>query len=288
MKPVPFELIRAESAAQAAELLVQHEDEAKLLAGGQSLLPMMGLRLATPSVLVDVSRVAEMRGDSVSEDAVVLGGVTTHSDLEDGRVHDPTGGWLRHVAGGIGYRAIRNRGTLAGSLAHADGSAEWPVVMSALDAQVVVRSTTGERSVPCDGLFKGFFTTSLDEGEVITAVRVPRQAPGTRFGFVKSTRKVGEFAESMCFLVHGSERTAVWLGGSGGVPRRLPQVESVLEQGVDPRSDRDRAGVVAAVRDELGSDASENGADYEGHLHGDTVWRTLCIAATTPHQNGGS
>lgn len=285
MKPAPFTLVPAESAEHAVALLAEHEDEAKILAGGQSLLPMMGLRLAVPTVLVDVSRVDELRGEQQSDGSVTLiGAVTTHSDIEDGRVSDPTGSWLRHVAAGIGYRAIRNRGTVAGSLAHADGSAEWPVVMSALDAEVLVRSTEGERAVPCASLFQGFFTTALEEQELITGVRIPTPAPGSQFGFDKSTRKVGEFAESMCFLVDGPDRTSVWLGGHRGVPLRLSGVERLLRDGLDTWSPTDRGRVVDAVVAAIAPDDHDPHAEqeYRQHLHGETVWRALRGSAPTP------
>lgn len=287
MKPAPFELVRAESAEHAASALAEHGDDAKILAGGQSLLPMMGMRLAAPAALIDISRVAELRGDlAASNGSTVIGAVTTHSDIEDGRVSDPTGGWLRHVASGLGYRAIRNRGTVAGSLAHADGSAEWPVVMTALGAVVQVLSVDARREIACTDLFEGFFSTSLEDNELITGVRIPHPAPGTSYGFVKSTRKVGEFAESMCFVVDGADGATVCLGGHRGIPRLLPEVAQLLAAGLDRESLEDRARVVASVVDTLSAEDGGGHPDpeveYRWHLHGTTVWRAISSLAPTP------
>lgn len=279
MKPPPFGYLAPTDVDHAVGLLAEHGDEGKVLAGGQSLLPLLNMRLGQPSVLIDVSRLPELRacGATPQGDARYGSGVV-HSAFEDGRVADPTGGLMREVAAGIGYRAIRNRGTIGGSLAHADASAEWPVVLAALDATVRARSTRGERALPARAFVEGFFTSALDDDELVTAVDVPAPAPRTRWGFYKAARKVGEFSESFAVtLVRAGDdaRIAsgdVWLGAAGGSPLRLDAVESYLagKQRADLAYD-EVVDLVAGALDPP-STAEER---YRAHLHGVAAWRAL-------------
>lgn len=299
MKPAPFTYRAATSVDEALALLAEHGDEAKLLSGGQSLVPLLNMRLAQPSVVVDIGRVAELAAVSEHDDGsgggmVRYGAATVHAHFEDGLVPDPTDGLLRAVAGGIGYRAIRNRGTLGGSLAHADSSAEWPVVMAALAADVRVRSARGgERVVPAAGFVQGFFTSALDDDEAIVAVDVPRLPAGARWGFAKTARKPGEFAESLAVAVLSVDeddhvrRAEVWLGAATSVPLPLPAVDEVLRG--RPWDDAARADVVAAVGASVAAEESRPPGDldarYEHHLHGVTVARAVdhALASRRPH-----
>ena len=181
----------------AAALAALAEDGARPLAGGQSLGPMLNLRLARPAAVVDLRRLPDLRGAREERDAVVWGAGTTHAEVEDGLVPDPTGGALRAVAGRIAYRAVRNRGTVGGSLCHADPAADWPSALALVGAEAVVVGPTGRRVAPVAGFLRGPFEPALDAGEVLVEVRIPRPPPGTRFGWRKMVRKTGEFAQAI-------------------------------------------------------------------------------------------
>ncbi|MGH3096383.1 MAG: FAD binding domain-containing protein [Streptosporangiales bacterium] len=279
MKPPAVGYLAATDVDHAVGLLAEHGDEGKVLAGGQSLLPLLNMRLGQPSVLIDVSKLAELRATGAAPTGGTrYGAGVVHAAFEDGRVDDPTGGLLREVAAGIGYRAIRNRGTIGGSLAHADASAEWPVVMAALDATVVARSARGERELSARTFVEGFFTSALEDDELVTAVDVPAPSPRTRWGFYKAARKVGEFSESFAVaLVRAGDdaRVAaadVWLGAAGGSPLRMETAESYVVG--KERSDLAHDDVLESVAGAL--DPPATGAErYRAHLHGVTVWRAL-------------
>lgn len=227
MKPAPFTYHRPRTITEAVDLLAGHED-AKVLAGGQSLLPIMNMRLAAPAHLVDLTGVAELRRAAEDDTAVHYGATTTHMMIEDGLVPDPTHGLLPHAATGIGYRAIRTSGTLGGSLAHSDSSAEWPTVLSALDAAVLTRSPRGPRRLPVRELLTGFFSTILDEDEIITSVEVRRLSADTPWGLYKMARKPGEFGESLAVVLRYPSGDEVWLGAARDTPVRLPAVEQLI------------------------------------------------------------
>lgn len=268
MKPAPFEYVAPGTVEEAVALLAQHGDEGKLLSGGQSLVPLLNMRLALPSVVIDVSRIGPLREVAeLASGTVRYGAATTHAAFEDGRVPDPTGGLLGLVAAGIGYRAVRNKGTLGGSLAHADASAEWPVVMAALGASVVVRSARGERRIPASELIEGYFTSAVATDELVVAVEVQPPGAGITWGFHKQARKPGEFAESLALALVGPASGEVWLGAAREVP-----------VGVDlPALDRDAVTTaVAAALDDIGGDEPE--ARYRRHLHGVAAWRAVSNA----------
>jgi carbon-monoxide dehydrogenase medium subunit len=284
VKPAPFAYCRADSVEEALALLAEHGDEAKLLSGGQSLVPLLNMRLAQPALVVDISRVAELRAVSEHDAVTRYGSALTHASFEDGKVPDAAGGLLAHVAGGIGYRAIRNKGTLGGSLAHADSSAEWPVVMSALGARVVLRSARrGERAVPAADFVEGFLTSALDDDEAIVAVEVPRLSPTARWGFAKTARKPGEFAESLAVALvrtDGDGRIAgadVWLGAAVPVPLALPSVGDVLPgRRWDEAAAADAGAATEADLAVAGHTApSELDLRYERRLHAVTAVRAL-------------
>jgi carbon-monoxide dehydrogenase medium subunit len=197
MKPAPFDYARPSSLADAIALLASEGRVAKPLAGGQSLAPMLNLRLAQPEVLVDITGVPELRRAEEGGDGVVIGACVTHADVEDGRVPDPTHGALPEVARAIAYRAVRNRGTIGGSLAHADPAADWISALAALGAEVLVRGPAGQRRLAVEALMTGAFETALAPGELLEAIRVPRLSPHRRWGFYKFCRKAGEYAHAI-------------------------------------------------------------------------------------------
>lgn len=193
MKPAPFAYAACETVEEAVAVLADHGDEAKLLAGGQSLVPLMNLRLAAPSVLVDLNRVAALRGVSANG-AIEIGAMTRQADLE--RSPEISAGAplvaaaMRHVA----FPAVRSRGTIGGSIAHADPAAELPAVLLALDGEVVARSASGSRTIAAAELFETYFTTALRPDEVLAHVRVPAAGEGQRFGIQEVSRKRNDFA----------------------------------------------------------------------------------------------
>ena len=167
-----FDYHRAGSVAEAIQLLGSHQD-AKLLAGGQSLIPLMKLRLARPAVLVDIGRIADLKGISVNGDTIHIGGLTTHHEIASSTQIQSANSMLAEVAAGIGDQAVRNRGTIGGNLVHADPASDWGTVLTALNASIEVQGPGGSRSVATEDFFQGAFTTALAENEVVTGVNVP-------------------------------------------------------------------------------------------------------------------
>jgi aerobic carbon-monoxide dehydrogenase medium subunit len=229
MKAPRFDYEKPKTLDAALALLAQTE-EAKLLAGGQSLGPLLNLRLAQPELLIDVRGLSELTQASDERDAVVLGACTTHAAIEDGRVPDPSRGLLPRVARGIAYRAVRNRGTLGGSLAHADPAADWVSVMALLDATVVVRSTKGERRLSAAALVTGPLSTELAADEMIVAVSVPKLSVRARSAYYKFNRKPGEFAEAIAAVLHDPERgiARAVIGATDGAPFVIAKAGALL------------------------------------------------------------
>jgi len=176
MKSAAFQYERPASLEGALQILSENEG-ARPMAGNQSLGPMLNLRLAEPDLVVDISRLPELRRIEDSREAIVVGAGVRHADFEDGRVPDVLGGLLARVARGIAYRAVRNRGTIGGSLAHADPAADWPTIIIALGATLQVRSVRAERVIPASELITGALTTSISPDELIESIRIPRFDP---------------------------------------------------------------------------------------------------------------
>jgi aerobic carbon-monoxide dehydrogenase medium subunit len=206
MKPVAFAYERPTTLADAADLLGHGNGFAKALAGGQSLGPMLNLRLAQPDVLVDITSIPELTTVTDGRDAIDIGACVTHADIEDGRVADPANGLLRHVAGRIAYRAVRNRGTIGGSIAHADPAADWISALALLGAEAVVWSRRGRRQVAVADLTVSAFTTVLTPDELIQSIRVPKLSAQARWGFYKFSQKAGEFAHAIGGILHDPDR----------------------------------------------------------------------------------
>jgi carbon-monoxide dehydrogenase medium subunit len=201
MKPVAFDYARPKTIDEAVALLSANPD-AKVLAGGQTLGPMLNLRLAQPALLIDITRIAELAAVREDANSITIGATVTHAAIEDGRVTDPTSGFLAKVARGIAYRAVRSRGTIGGSLAHADPAADWLSCLSALGADVLLRGARGARSLAVSAFMRGAMETELAHDELVTAIRIPKFSPRARFGYHKICRKTGEFAEAIGVAVH--------------------------------------------------------------------------------------
>jgi CO/xanthine dehydrogenase FAD-binding subunit len=194
MKPAAFEYFRPQSLDEALALLEAHAGDAKPLAGGQSLIPAMNFRLAKPEVLVDLNALGELAYITREADGLKLGGMTRQRTVErsaDVAAHAPL---VAEAVPFIAHPAIRNRGTVGGSLSHADPSAELPAVMVALDATFTARSVRGARSIPAAEFFVGLFATALEPGELLTEIAIPAVTPRTGFAFEEISRRHGDFA----------------------------------------------------------------------------------------------
>jgi carbon-monoxide dehydrogenase medium subunit len=292
VKPAPFRYIAAETVDEAVAALGEHGDEAKILAGGQSLVPLMNLRLAAPAVLVDVNRVEGLAGIAVNG-SLEIGAVTRQAAVErsaEARAAAPlVAEALRHVA----HPPIRSRGTIGGTVAHADPAAEIPAVLLALGGEVVARSPRGERTIPADDLFQGYFTTALEADELLTAVRFPAQRPGTRTAIQEVARKQADFALAGVAVASTvgddgiCESARIVLFGVADRPVRAADAEAAVAS----RRLADESVVVEAARAATESidprgDAHAS-ADYRRDVAGVLVRRALTIAAGGEAGGGG-
>jgi carbon-monoxide dehydrogenase medium subunit len=233
MKLPDFKYEAPATVAEATGLLAEHQDEATLLAGGQSLIPLLALRLAHPAVLVDINGLDELSGVSVTDGRVAIGALTREYMAEESETVAATVPLLAAALPLIGHEAIRNRGTLGGSLAHADPAAELPAVARALDAELVVRSESGERVIPAAEWFEGYLTTSRRPDEILVEMRFPVAAPGTGVAFQEVARRHGDFAmvglAASLTLTDGTISDArLAFSGVADVPVRAAGAESLL------------------------------------------------------------
>lgn len=216
MKFPAFDYDRPDTLEAALSALA--DGEAQILAGGQSLSPMMSFRMARPTRLVDIARLAELRAIAVEADgALRIGAAVTHAMIEDGALPQPWGGFMARAAGNIAYRAVRNRGTIGGSVAQADPAADWPCILRGLEASAVLRGPAGERAVPLADFLLAPLQTNLAPGEVIVALRVPPFG-AARHGLSKSNRKAGEYAEAIAVARLLPDRATVTFGALEGPP----------------------------------------------------------------------
>lgn len=206
MKAAAFEYVAAKRLDEALAALADGGEEARVIAGGQSLGPMLNLRLATPSILVDIRRVPELRRVEDSGGSTFIGAAVTHAAIEDGVHNLADQGILASVAHGIAYRSVRNRGTIGGSVAHADPAADWVLALTALGAAVVVTSRTGRHQADLRGFVRGAFSTALVHGEIVEGIVVPKVSPAARWGYYKSCRKPGEYADAMAAVLIDPDR----------------------------------------------------------------------------------
>jgi len=231
MIPAEFDYELAESGEHALQLLEQHGDEAKLLAGGHSLLPLMKLRLATPSMLIDIGRLDDMSYIRDDGDAIAIGALTRHEVVEGSDVLKEHCAIVAHTAGEIGDRQVRHFGTIGGSLAHGDPASDLPTVMLALDAQVVVRSSSGERTVAANEFFTGLFETALGPTDLLTEIRVPKLTGG--WSYQKFHHRAQDWAIVGVAAVQRNGGASVALTNMGEVPLRASGVEQALASGND-------------------------------------------------------
>ena len=251
-----FAYYRAGSLAEAGQLLQQHPG-AKLLAGGHSLIPLLKFRLATPAALIDIGRLDELKGISVTDGRVRIGALTTHAELAASSELAERCPALGEAAGLIGDPAVRNRGTIGGNVAHADPASDLPTVLRALDATIAVTVDDGERSIPAADFFEGMMETALGDHDIVTAIEVPAAGAGQGQAYVKFSHPASRYAvvgaAAAVTLVGGTVGVvAVALGGLVPAARRAASVEEALA-GQAPTADA-IAAAAAAVSADLGDD----------------------------------
>ena len=232
MIPAPFDYQRASSVDEALAALAEHGDDAKLLAGGHSLLPLMKLRLAMPSVLIDIGRIGDLSFVEQDGDEVRVGALSRHHDLATSDLVREQVPLLAEVAGQIGDPQVRHRGTIGGSVAHGDPASDLPAALLALRATLVARGRGGERRIAADDFFTGFLETALAPDEVLTEIRVPA-VPGVGWAFEKFQRRAQDWAivGVAAVLTNGATGPGIGLVNMGSQPLRAAAVEEALRSG---------------------------------------------------------
>ena len=273
MKLPPVEYEAPTTVADAIDLLGEHEEEASVLAGGQSLIPLLALRLARPAVLIDINGIDELSGISATNGSVTIGAMTREYMAEESETVAGAVPLLAAALPFIGHEAIRNRGTIGGSLAHADPAAELPAVARALDAEFVVRGPSGERVIPAAQWFEGYLTTSRRPDELLLQVRFPAAAQGTGVSFQEVARRHGDFAIvglAVSLVLSGGVISDARLAFAGlsDVPARAAAAEELLT-GERPS---------AELFDEAARRATGD-IDPPADLHGSPEYRKTVAAA---------
>ncbi|MGA7325613.1 MAG: xanthine dehydrogenase family protein subunit M [Rhodomicrobium sp.] len=282
MKPAPFEYVRARSPIEAVQLLANIGDGARVIAGGQSLLPALNLRLDTPTHLIDISGIAELRGISVKPDGIRIGAGTRHSDVERSELIAQRIPLLAEAVRHIAHPAIRNRGTIGGNLAYADPASELPACMVALDAVFVVLGQKGERRIPAARFYTGMFATALEPGEILTAIEIPSRPANEKSHFSELSRRRGDYAIIGLACVAQARDNAfkdirpVYLGAGDG-PVLASKARSLILSG-------DTSRIEAGMRDALAEDLTPQDdlqASAVTRLHLAAVLLKRCIAGLT-------
>ncbi len=262
MIPAPFDYEVADSVGHALSLLGDRED-AKLLAGGHSLLPLLRLRLTRPALLVDIGRLEELSYVREKGDSIAIGALTRHHDVHHSPVLQEHNPLVSYAAGQIGDPQVRHRGTIGGSVAHGDPASDLPAVLLALDAEIDVAGTSGVRTVSAAQFFQGVFTTAAGPNELVTEIRVPRLTGDHRWSYLKFRRRAQDWATVGVALVAkrsngGVESASIALVNMGATPLRARASEEALASGGDP-------GAFAAEGTDPPSDTQAT-ADYRRHL----------------------
>jgi carbon-monoxide dehydrogenase medium subunit len=254
VKPAIFDYVRPANIAEATELLAK-SDGARLLAGGQSLVPMLNLRLARPELLIDVSQLDELRRFEETGTSWRIGSAITHAQLEDASETLRSAPMIAEVASEIAYRSVRNRGTLGGSLAHADPAADWPLALAALGASIQVRGCNGRsRQIAADNFMLGAFTTELQQDEIIEFVEVPKQKTSASYGYFKFCRKAGDFPEASAAVVIDPyvDSSRIFVGALDGPPKPLSELaRNVATRGPEAATDEVVNAAIASAAPDL-------------------------------------
>src|SRR5213592_3079886 len=262
-RPAPFTYHRASSVDEAVALLAELDD-ARPLAGGHSLLPAMKLRLSTPAALVDIGSIPGLAAIERDGDGIRIGALATHADVAASELVRADCPIVSDAAALIGDRQVRNRGTIGGSLAHADPGADYPTVVTALGATVVVRGPNGEREIAADDFFTGVFTTALEQGELVTAVRVPSVWSAA---YVKHRHPASGYAVAGVAVVVLPDGARIVVGGVTGTPVRATEAEQAMEIGIAPVDEAAIAAVAEKVPGALPRALSDTYASGEYRVH---------------------
>jgi aerobic carbon-monoxide dehydrogenase medium subunit len=271
MKAAIFDYAAPKTIAEASALLGSNGAATAAIAGGQSLLPMLNLRVALPDLLVDLGRLEELKEIAATPSNVRIGALTTHAAIEDGKLPEAFGGLMQKVASTISYRAVRNHGTIGGSVALADPAADWPGCLMALGARVRISGLKGTRSQPVSDFVQGQYATSLASDEIILGFDVPRPDATLRWGFFKVVRKSGAFANSIALAVaHGrGGPTSVVLAAAADRPCLLPKVAERIQAG-----DKSEDALRCAIANDVAPHVPQDDA-YLMRLHTSTVLRAV-------------
>lgn len=271
MKPAQFDYVKPARVADASASLCMNSTNAAAIAGGQSLLPMLSLRVAQPDLLVDISGLDELKETNATADTVRIGALTTHAAIEDGKLAEAFGGMMQKVASTISYRAVRNHGTIGGSVALADPAADWPGCLMALSAKVRISDGNGIRSEPIEDFVQGQYATTLGPGEIILGFDIPRPAARMRWGFHKVVRKSGAFASSIAFAVEQGRGgpVSIVLTAATTRPRALPAVAKRVAAGKNSEDE-----LRAAIAADLAEHAPQDDP-YLTRLHTSTILRAV-------------
>ena len=277
MKPSPFEYVRPDTLDEALAVLAQDPDESKVLAGGQSLIPMMNFRLARPERLVDINRVPGLAGTELRADRLHIAARTRHLALQNTDVQGPLGHLLRRAAVNVGHLPIRTRGTFGGSIAHCDAASEWCLVAALLDAEMTVRSEArGERSIAAADFFQSIFTTAMESDEILTSISLPALDDTYVTGISEFARRAGDFAivaaTAAVQVTDGIVTDArVSLGGVSEIPFRSTAAEqTMLGEEWSPS-------LVEAA-----AEAAATEVDPPSDTHGDAEYRRDLVRALLP------
>ena len=280
MKPAPFIRHVPKTLDDAVRMLAElAPQDGRVLAGGQSLVPIMAFRLAKPAHLIDINEIAGLDRVAAEGDALVIGACARHGAFHKPVVDNPLGHLLATVMRAIAHYPIRTRGTFCGSLAHADPSAEWALVAATLDATLVAMSTRGRRQIAAKDFFTGIMSTALAEDELLVEARLPLLTPDTKFGFNEFSRRAGDFAMSASLAVYrlqdGRMRDVrIGVGGAEPSPRRIAEAEAALE-GQAPGDAAFRAAAEAAARAVDAMEDHQTSAEYRRDLVRAVVRRAL-------------
>ena len=260
MIPAAFDYVRAGSADEAVSLLVEHGDEAKLLAGGHSLLPMMKLRLAVPTVLIDVGRVNDLRYINDGGDHIAIGALTRHRELETSELLGKDCAILGHVAHLVGDPQVRHRGTLGGTIAHSDPAGDLPAVVLALGGTMVAQGPGGTREIAAGDFFAGYFESALAADEMLTEIRVPKTTGGG-WNYQKFNRRAQDWAIVGVAAAQVNGTTNVSLVNMGSTPLRAGAVEEALAGGSSAAEAAEQAAAGTDPPTDLNADP-----EYRNHL----------------------
>ena len=291
MKPAPFVYFDPESIEEVLDLLHQHGDEATILAGGQSLGPLLNMRLSTPQIIVDINRVTDLQYYKSDDTGLKVGTLTRQSTLEDDNNIKEIQPLLAASIPYIGHRSIRNRGTVGGSVAHADPAAEWPAIMLALDGTVLIQNSTSSRTVDAGDFYISALTTDLKPGEMLVEIQIPSWSKTSGWSFVEFSRRHGDFAvlgvATQLTIENGQcTKSRIAIIGGGSIPIRTSKAESML--------------LGETISDELLKEVAEQAskevdpasdmhasAEYRRHLTSVLVSTALRKAADRSNEQGG-